>query len=114
MTDDLNICELMRYSEDEISAKNYRSFNVFAVYILSQLGASQSMGLIGSEFKNPKAVDSMVSKRFPAFRPSSGKTALRHPPDRCVRPFPRHLGCVLLQHRHHDQGEGVAAIREAL
>ena len=55
ITDDLDLCKLMQYSEDEISAKNYRSLNVFAVYILSQLGASQSMGLIRSEFKNTKA-----------------------------------------------------------
>jgi hypothetical protein len=66
MTDDLDLCELMRYTEDEIAAKEYILYNVFAVYILSQLAASQSMGLIGSGFKNPKAAATMMSKRFPA------------------------------------------------
>ena len=64
MTDDIDLCELMRCSEDEISAKNYILYNVFAIYILSKLAASQSMGLIGSGFKNPKAAATMMSKHF--------------------------------------------------
>jgi hypothetical protein len=66
MSDDLALCELMRYTEDEIAAKEYTLYNVFAVYILSKFAASQSMGLIGAGFKNPKAASTMMSKRFPA------------------------------------------------
>lgn len=65
-TDDIDLCELMNYSADEISAKEYRTFNVPAIYLLSVLGASQSMGLIGAGFKNPKACMTMMAKRFPA------------------------------------------------
>lgn len=66
MTDDIDLRELSRYSAAEIKAKNYILLNVFSVYILSRLAASQSMGLIGSGFKNRKAVNTMMSKRFPA------------------------------------------------
>jgi len=64
ITSDLDLRELMRLSDEEISAKDYRVLNVVTVYILSRLATSQSMGLIGAGFKSPKHAVGMLSKRF--------------------------------------------------
>ena len=66
LTHDFDLRDLLRYSAAIIAPKRLVTYNVFAVYILSHLAASQSMGLIGAGFKNPKAAVTMMSKRFPA------------------------------------------------
>ena len=63
---DFDLRQLLNYTETELASKGYISYNVFAVYILSQLAASQCMGLLGAGFKNPKAAVTMMSRRFPA------------------------------------------------
>jgi hypothetical protein len=68
LPDKFDLCWLME--EDDLpskdSAKEYVFLNGCAVYILSKLAVSQSMGLISSGFKNPKGARLMLSKRFPA------------------------------------------------
>ena len=66
ITRDLDLRELMDMSVQEITAKDYHAMNVVTAYVLSRLAASQSMGLIGAGFKNPKAAVTMMTKRFPA------------------------------------------------
>ena len=66
LTHDFDLRDLLRYTAASIAPKRLETYNVFAVYILSHLAASQSMGLIGAGFKNPKAAVTMMSKRFPA------------------------------------------------
>ncbi len=113
MSDDIDLCELMRYTEDEIAAKEYTLYIVFTVYILSKLAASQSMGLIGGRIQEPEGCIYHDVQAVPGL-PDADPPLARLPPDPSLRPFPRHLGCVLLQHGHHDQGPCIAPVREAL
>ena len=52
--------------EENLEDKEYQLMNTVGMYILTRVCTSQSMGIIGSGFKNLKSLRTMLAKRFPA------------------------------------------------
>ena len=52
--------------DDYLSSLPFEHLNMASMYILFRVCSSQSMGIIGAGFKNLKALDVMLQRKFPA------------------------------------------------